>query len=144
MIKTLPSYSPEHILRSLAPKGLFPLEYLLRIYMLYCVHLCVCMLAKSLQSCMTLCNPMDCSPPVSLVHRVLQARILEWLPFLLIGGLPDPEIKPASPALADGFFTTEPPGKPVLYSYIHVHGESHGQGSLAGYSSWDHKELDMT
>ena len=85
MIKTLPSYSPEHILRSLAPKGLFPLEYLLRIYMLYRVHLCVCMLAKSLQSCMTLCNPMDCSPPVSLVHRVLQARILEWLPFLLMG-----------------------------------------------------------
>ena len=40
------------------------------------------------------------------------------LPFLPIGGLPDPEIKPASPALADGFFTTEPPGKPVLYSYI--------------------------
>ena len=40
------------------------------------------------------------------------------LPFLPIVGLPDPEIKPASPALADGFFTTEPPGKPVLYSYI--------------------------
>ena len=33
--------------------------------------------AKSLQSCPTLCNPMDCSPPGSSVHGILQARILE-------------------------------------------------------------------
>ena len=32
--------------------------------------------AKSLQSCLTLCNPMDCSPPGSSVHGTLQARIL--------------------------------------------------------------------
>ena len=31
------------------------------------------------QSCLTLCNPMDCSPPGSSVHEILQARILEWL-----------------------------------------------------------------
>ena len=42
--------------------------------------------AKSLQSCPTVCDPMDCSPPASSVHEVLQARILEWfaLPFLQI------------------------------------------------------------
>ena len=34
------------------------------------------------------------------------------LPFSSLGDLPDPGIKPASPALAGGFFTTEPPGKP--------------------------------
>ena len=34
------------------------------------------------------------------------------LPFLAPGDLPDPGIKPISPALAGGFFTTEPPGKP--------------------------------
>ena len=34
--------------------------------------------AKLLQSCPTLCNPMDCSPPGSSVHEILQARILEW------------------------------------------------------------------
>ena len=39
--------------------------------------LCVC--AKSLQSCLTLCDPMDCSPPGSPVHGILQARILEWV-----------------------------------------------------------------
>ena len=30
------------------------------------------------QSCPTLCNPMDCSPPDDSVHGILQARILEW------------------------------------------------------------------
>ena len=39
--------------------------------------LCVC--AKSLQSCPTLCSPMDCSSPGSSVHGILQARILEWV-----------------------------------------------------------------
>ena len=38
------------------------------------------------------------------------------LPFLSIGDLPDPGIKPVSPALAGGFFTTEPPGKPLALS----------------------------
>ena len=31
------------------------------------------------QGCPTLCNPMDCSLPVSSVHGILQARILEWV-----------------------------------------------------------------
>ena len=39
------------------------------------VRVCV----KSLQLCPTLCNPMDCSPPGSSVHGILQARILEWV-----------------------------------------------------------------
>ena len=34
--------------------------------------------AKSLQSCPTLSNPMDCNPPGSSVHGVFQARVLEW------------------------------------------------------------------
>ena len=37
-----------------------------------CVH------PKLLQSCPTLCDRMDCSPPGSSVHGILQARILEW------------------------------------------------------------------
>ena len=37
------------------------------------------------------------------------------LPFPSPGDLPNPEIKPASPALAGRFFTTEPPGKPCSY-----------------------------
>ena len=38
-----------------------------------CVH------TQSLQSCLTLCNPMGCSPPGSSVRGILQARILEWV-----------------------------------------------------------------
>ena len=35
--------------------------------------------AKSLQSCQTLCDPIDGSPPVSAVPGILQARTLEWV-----------------------------------------------------------------
>ena len=37
----------------------------------------VCVCAKLLQSCPTLCDPMDCNPPGSSVHGILRARILE-------------------------------------------------------------------
>ena len=40
---------------------------------------CYVRCAKSLQLCLTLCNPMDHSPPGSSVHGILQARILEWV-----------------------------------------------------------------
>ena len=39
----------------------------------------LCVHAKSFQSYLTLCNPMDCSPPGSSVREILQARILEWV-----------------------------------------------------------------
>ena len=41
---------------------------------------------KVAQSCVTLCNPMDCSPLSSSVHRILQARILEWVAILFSRG----------------------------------------------------------
>ena len=52
---------------------------------------------------------MDCRPPGSSVHGILQARILEWLPCPPPGDRPHPGIELASltsPALAGGFFTT--------------------------------------
>ena len=49
--------------------------------------------AQSLQSCPTLCDPMDCSPPDSSVHGILQARILSGLQCPPPGGLPDPGIE---------------------------------------------------
>ena len=39
-----------------------------------CAHVCMCA-----WSCLILCHPMDCSLPVSSVHRILQVRILEWV-----------------------------------------------------------------
>ena len=53
------------------------------------------------QSCRTLCNSTDCSPPGSSVHGISQARILEWilpLKFPPSGRLPNPGIEPTSPA----------------------------------------------
>ena len=76
-----------------------------------CVCSCGChgLVAKL---CPTLFDPMDCSPPGSSVHGILQARILQWVSISFSRGIPDPGIKLGSPALADGFFTTEPAGKP--------------------------------
>ena len=64
--------------------------------------------ARLLQSCPTLCNPMDCSPPSSSAHGILQARILEWLLCPPPGDLPNQGTKLASllsRASAGGFFT---------------------------------------
>ena len=66
----------------------------------------VCMCAKSLQSCLTLYDPMDYSPPGSSVGRILQARILEWVAMSPPGNLPNSGVEPESPALAGGFFTS--------------------------------------
>ena len=55
---------------------------------------------------------MDCSLPGSSVHGVLQAKYWSGLPCPPPGELPNPGIELESPALAGGFFTTEPPGKP--------------------------------
>ena len=35
--------------------------------------------SKVTQLCLTLCNPMDCSPPGSSVHGIFQARVLQWV-----------------------------------------------------------------
>ena len=74
------------------------------------------------QSCLTLCNSMDCSPPGFSVHELFQARILEWLSFPSPGNLPDPGIKATSrvsPALASGFFTTALPGTNTEFPIWH-------------------------
>ena len=66
-----------------------------------CVH------AKLLQSCLILCNPMDCSLPGSPFHGTLQARILKWVAISSPRGSSQ-LIEPmsfTSPALAGGFFT---------------------------------------
>ena len=52
----------------------------------------------SVASLVSLCDPGDCSPPDSSVHRTFQTRILEGLPFPSPRDLPDPGIEPGSPA----------------------------------------------
>ena len=92
-----------------------------------CVHffLYTCMRAKSLQSCLTLCDSMDCSPPGSSVHGILQARILEWVAAPSSRGASQPRdwtwvwcllhwpADPLLPALL---------GKPCIFIYLPVLG----------------------
>ena len=62
--------------------------------------------------CPTLCDSMDCRPPVSSVHGIFQARILDnGLPFPSPGDPPDSGIKPRSPALQADSLPSEQPGK---------------------------------
>jgi len=58
-----------------------------------------------------LCNPMDCSPPGSSVHGLLQEEYWSGLPFLSPGDLPVPGIKPSSPALQADSLPLVPQGK---------------------------------
>ena len=54
-------------------------------------------------------QPLDCNAPGSSVHGILQAKILEWVPYPPPGDLPDSGIEPVSlmsPTLAGRFFTT--------------------------------------
>ena len=76
------------------------------------------------QLCLTLCDPIDCSQPGSSVHEILQARILEWLPFLLPGDLPDPGIEPVSPvspALQADSLPLSQQGSPNIDGYFLKH-----------------------
>ena len=78
---------------------------------MYYTELCMCAHSVT-QLHLTLCDPIDCSPPGSSVHGIFQARILEWVAFPPPEDLPNPEMEPespVSPALAVRFSTTEPP-----------------------------------
>ena len=62
-------------------------------------------------SCDWLCNPMDYSPPGSSVHRISQARILEWVAICFSRGSSWPRGWTCVSSIAGRFFTTESPGK---------------------------------
>ena len=67
------------------------------------------MCATLLQSCLTLCDPMNCNLPVSSVHGIFFRQYWSGLLFISPGDLSDPEFKPASlmsHTLVGMFFTT--------------------------------------
>ena len=76
------------------------------------IYMCVCL---HVQSCLTLCDPMDWSLPGSSVHGTLQARKLEQFAISSFRGSSDTGIVPASPALADKFFTATPPTHAAIH-----------------------------
>ena len=69
-----------------------------------CVRLCVSVSVT--QSCLTLCDCMDCSPPGSSVHGVLQARILEWVAIPFSRGSSQPRDWMQASSVAGRWFTS--------------------------------------
>ena len=68
---------------------------------------------QSLQSCLTLWDPMDCSPPGSSVHGILQARILEWVAISSSrGSSREHTASPEAPALQADSLLLSHQGKP--------------------------------
>ena len=88
---------------------------------------------KSLQSCPTLCDPIDYSPPGSSVHGILLARILEWIAISSSRGSFQPRDQShmsRGSYFAGRFFTTELLEKPICmhvhtYVYTHVYTHTH-------------------
>ena len=70
------------------------------------------------QSCLTLCDPMDCSPPGSSIHEFSRQENWSGLPFPSPGDLPDPGIEPGSPTLRADTLLSEPPENPTMFSRI--------------------------
>ena len=57
------------------------------------------------QSCLTLCDPMDCSLPGSSVHGIFQARVLEWIAISFSSGSSRPRDRTQVPCIVDRRFT---------------------------------------
>ena len=67
------------------------------------------------QSCLTLCDPMDCSPPGSFAHGIFQVRILEWVAVSYFRGSSQPRDRTGVScisSLAGGFFIVHTPCLP--------------------------------
>ena len=106
-----------------------------------CIAAAAAAAAKSLQSCPTLCDPIDGSPPGSPIPGILQARTLEWVAISFSKAwkwkvkvkslkscltlcnsmdcsLPGSSVHGIFQARIHGLFTDEPPGKPVICMWI--------------------------
>ena len=64
-------------------------------------------------TCLTLCDPMDCSPQVPLSMGIFQAKILEWVAMPSSRGSSHPRDQVQVSRIAGEFFTSGPPGKPL-------------------------------
>ena len=75
------------------------------------------------KSCLTLWDPVDCSPPGSSLHWIFQARILEWVAIPYSTGSSWPRDWTRVSCLAGGFFITEPHEKSLLEILLDLKGE---------------------
>ena len=75
--------------------------------------------SESFQSVLTLCDLMDCSPPGSSVHEILQTRILEWVAIPFSKRSSQPRDQTCVSRIA-GRFIAEPPGKPSHQPSVYI------------------------
>ena len=94
--------------------------------------------AKPLQSCPTLCDPIDGSPPGSPIPGILQARTLKWVAISVLQFMGSQ----SRTQLRD--FTFMPWRRKWQPTPVFLPGESQGQGSLMGCRLWGRTESDMT
>ena len=80
----------------------------------------VCMYAKSLQLCPTLCDLVNCSPPGSSVHGILQERILEWVSISFSRGSSWPGNWTQVSCITGRFFTVQAT-REVLHIFLSMH-----------------------
>ena len=82
---------------------------------------CCAVLCLVTQSCLTLCDPMESSPPDSYLHGILQARILEWVGMPFSRGSSQSGTESRAPILQMDSLPSEPPGKPIDFFYQGVY-----------------------
>ena len=118
-IITFPSVHPSLFQLNLSTK--FGYLHLANIIKFFTSYVCLC--AKSLQLCPTLCDPMNCSLPGSSVHGILQERILEWVAMSSSRGSSQTRDQTCVSSTAGRLFTIEPLGKPsnqITYTLIFI------------------------
>jgi len=79
-------------------------------------HVCVCVHSVA-QSCLTLCDPMDCSPPGSSVNGIFQARTLEWVAISSSRGSSQPRDQTWVSCISCIGRPVVPPGKPMCVCF---------------------------
>ena len=94
---------------------------------------CCCLIT---QSCLTLCNLMDCSPPGSSVHGILQARILERVAISFSRGSSGPRDQTRISCIAGVFFTAVPPGEPWCRIRAQLRKPRGWDGCMASPTQW--------
>ena len=78
----------------------------------------LCVLCLVAQSCLTLCSLMDCSPPVSSVHGILQTRILDWVAMPSSRGCSWPRDQTHVSCIAGGLYHLSHKGSPRILEWV--------------------------
>ena len=115
LFDNLPNF-PKNILSYLKIRTVSEISFKFLVLTIAFVYSCEVKWSELAQSCPTLCDPMDSSPPGSSIHGILQARILEWVAISFSRGTSRPRDRTRVSHLACRGFTLWATGEaPALY-----------------------------